>query len=96
MSAQMKDAQNLAAQNLAMRASQVVDTTPGFSASSTCPLYHGPALYMLMPAHALAAVSASLFSEFALAPFPAFERIAAFSRPNRAHAVRGPPASNPS
>jgi len=86
----------MSAQKMAVKASLSADPTPELSVPSTCPLYHGPALYMLMPAHALAAVPASLRAEFALAPAPAVERVAAFSRPTRAHAVRGPPASNPS
>jgi hypothetical protein len=91
MSAEIRDAQKMA-----VKASLAVDSTTNFSAPPTCPLYHGPTLYMLMPAHALAAVPASLPSEFALTPAPASEWIAAFSCPIRAHAGRGPPASNPS
>jgi len=88
MSAQIKDAQTMA-----MRAGLAVDATPDFSAPSSCPLYHGPALFMLVPAHALAAVPVSLRAEFTLASAPAFERIATFSRPTRAHSVRGPPVA---
>jgi hypothetical protein len=91
MSAQISEGQKMA-----MKASMANETTPEFSAPSTCPLYHGPTLYMLMPAHALAAVPASIRAELRIAPAPAFERMAAFSRPTRAHAGRGPPASNPS
>jgi hypothetical protein len=89
-SAQIRDAQVMA-----MRASMAIDTTPEFSVPSTCPLYHGPALYMLMPAHALAAAPGGFRAGFASAPSPALEQMSAFSRPNSAHAVRGPPASNP-
>jgi len=78
---------------MAMRAGLAVDATPDFSAPSSCPLYHGPALFMLVPAHALAAVPVSLRAEFTLASAPAFERIATFSRPTRAHSVRGPPVA---
>jgi hypothetical protein len=84
----------MSAQKMAMEASLSADTTPGFSVPSTCPLYHGPALYMLMPAHALAAVPAGFRAEFKLAAAPASERIAAFSRPNSAHAGRGPPIAD--
>jgi hypothetical protein len=86
----------MSAQKMDMKASMAVDKTPEFSAPSTCPLYHGPSLYILMPAHALAAVPAGLSSEFTFAAAPASERMVAFSRPTRAHAGRGPPASNPS
>jgi len=86
----------MSAQMMAMRAGLPADATPEFSVPSTCPLYRGPALYMLMPAHALAAAPAALRAEFTRARAPALERMAAFSCPNRAHAVRGPPASNPS
>jgi hypothetical protein len=84
------------AQKMAMNSIMAVDKRLEFSAPSTCPLYHGPALYMLMPAHALAAASAKVRAEFAHSAAPAFERIAAFSCPTRAQAGRGPPASNPS
>ena len=81
------------AQIMAMRAGRGIDPTPGFSAPLTCPLYHGPTFSMLMPAHALAAAPAGLRAEFTRAQAPAIERIAAFSRPSRAHAGRGPPAA---
>lgn len=81
---------------MAMRDGLGADTTPEFSTPSTCPFYHGPALYMLMPAHALAGAAAGLRAESAVAPAPTLERMCAFFRPSSAHAVRGPPASNPS
>jgi hypothetical protein len=84
------------AQIMAARAGRDIDPTPGFSAPLTCPLYHGPASSMLMPAHALAAALAGLRAEFARTAAPAFDGMAVFSRPSRAHAGRGPPASNPS
>jgi hypothetical protein len=84
------------AQIMAMRAGLAVDTTPEFSAPSTCPLYHGPEFSMLTPAHALAVAQAGFRAEFTRAAAPLFERIAASSSPNRAHAVRGPPAVHPS
>lgn len=89
MSAQIKDAQTLA-----MRAGLAVDSTPGFSAPPTCPLYHWPAIFTLMPTHALVAVPPSFRPEFRRAPAPAFERIAVFSRPIHAHAGRGPPIAD--
>jgi hypothetical protein len=82
------------AQIMAMRAGRGIDPTPGYSAPLTCPLYDGPNFSMLMPAHALAAAPASFHPEFTQTPAPAFERIAAFSRPSRAHAGRGPPATD--
>jgi hypothetical protein len=85
----------MSAQMMSMKAGLSVDPTTSFSTPPTCPLYHGPALFTLMPAHALAAVQAGLHAEFTVAPAPASERMAAFSRPNSSHAVRGPPASNP-
>jgi hypothetical protein len=84
----------MSAQMMAMRDGLAVDATPEFSVPSTCPLYHGPALYMLMPAHALAAAWGSLRAGSTLAAAPAFERMAGFSRPNSAHAVRGPPVAD--
>jgi hypothetical protein len=81
---------------MAMRAELAVDRAPSLSAPPTCPLYHGPAFSMLMPAHALTAAPASHRAEFTPIPAPTFERIAAFSTPSHAYAGRGPPASNPS
>jgi len=86
----------LYAQIMAMRASVGIDSTPGISAPPTCPLYHGPAFSMLMPTHAITAAAVELRAEFTRTRAPAFERIAAFSTPSRAHAGRGPPALNPS
>jgi hypothetical protein len=82
------------AQIMAMRAGRGIDPAPGFSAPLTCPLYHGPALSMLVPAHALAAAATSFRAEFKRTPAPAFERMAAFSCPSRAHAGRGPPMAD--
>jgi hypothetical protein len=84
------------AQFMAMRAGRGIDPTPSFSAPPTCPLYHGPTFSMLMPAHALTAGSPKVRADFARAPAPAFERIAALSTPSRAYAGRGPPDSSPS
>jgi hypothetical protein len=74
-----------------MRDSRSIDPTPSFSAPLTCPLYHGPTFSMLMPAHALIVAAAGLRAEFTRTSAPPFERMAAFSRPSRAHAGRGPP-----
>ena len=41
------------AEIMAMRAGRGIDPTPSFSASPTCPLYHGPTFSILIPAHAL-------------------------------------------
>jgi hypothetical protein len=82
------------AQIMAMRAGRGIDPTPSFSAPLTCPLYHGPAFSMLMPAHALTAAPASFHPEFTHTAAPAFERMAVFSRPSRAHAGRGPPTTD--
>ena len=87
-------AQIKAAQIMAMRAGLDIDPTPSFSVPLTCPLFHGPIFSILMPAHAIAATAASFRAEFTRTPAPPFERIAAFSRPSRAHAGRGPPATD--
>jgi len=84
------------AQLMAMRAGRDIDPTPNFSAPPTCPLYHGPAFSMLMPAHALTAAAANVRAEFTRNLAPAFEQGVAFSNLSRAHAGRGPPASDPS
>jgi hypothetical protein len=82
------------AQKMAMKTGVAVDSTTSFSAPPTCPLYHGPALFTLTPAHALTAAAASIRAEFTHSPAPVFERIVAFSRPTRAYAGRGPPAAD--
>lgn len=82
------------AQIMAMRAGLAVDSTPSFSAPPTCPLYHGPAFSMLMPAHALATAAAGMRADEparAFVPLPG--RTVAFSTPSKTHAGRGPPAS---
>jgi len=84
------------AEIMAARAGRGIDPTPSFSAPLTCPLYHGPAFSMLMPAHALTAASSMARSEFARTSVRAFERMTALSTPSRSHAGRGPPDSNPS
>jgi hypothetical protein len=82
------------AQIMAMRAARGIDPRPSYSAPLTCPLYRGPNFSMLMPAHALAAAPAMFRPEFTRTPAPAFERMAAFSCPSRAHAGRGPPMAD--
>jgi hypothetical protein len=94
--AQVMFARTGAAQTTEMQVGLGIDPTPGFSVPLTCPLYHGPTFSMLMPAHAIAAARPSFRVEFAHTPAPPFERMAAFSRPSRAHAGRGPPATDPS
>ena len=81
---------------MAMRAGLRVDSTPGFSAPLTCPLYHGPTFTMLMPAHALTAAPARFRTEPARAFASPAEQSPAFSRPSLTHAGRGPPEVNPS
>lgn len=83
------------AQFMAMRAGRGIDSTPGFSAPPTCPLYHGLTLSMLVPAHSLATALADFHGELTRTTVSAFERMAAFSRPSRAHAGRGPPMAEP-
>jgi hypothetical protein len=84
------------AMNAEMMTGRGGDSSPSFSAPPTCPLYHGPALAMLMPAHALTVAAATVRDAWSRSSAPAFERIAAFSIPSRAYAGRGPPAANPS
>jgi len=79
---------------MAMRAGIGVDPTPGFSAPLTCPLYHGPASSMWMPAHALAAAPAGVGTE-AIRTVAFFSELSPrLSGPSLAHAGRGPPASH--
>lgn len=81
------------AQIMAMRAGLRIDSTPGFSAPLTCPLYHGPTFSMLMPAHALTAAPARFRTEPARAFASPAEQSPAFSRPSLTHAGRGPPTT---
>jgi hypothetical protein len=81
---------------MAMREGPRADSRPGFSAPLTCPLYHGPAFSMLMPAFALTAAPARFRTEPTHAFVAAAEQSPAFSRPSLAHAGRGPPQANPS
>jgi len=82
------------AQIMALRAGRGIDPKPSFSAPLTCPLYHGPTLSMLMPAHALTPAAASFRAEFTRTPAPAFERMGAYSHPSCAHSGRGPPSTD--
>ncbi|MGD0346422.1 MAG: hypothetical protein ABSA85_06675 [Terracidiphilus sp.] len=81
---------------MAMRAGLGVDPTPGFSAPLTCPLYHGPASSMLMPAHALTAAPARFRTEPARPLVSPAEPSPTLSRLSLAYAGRGPPQTNPS
>ena len=82
------------AQIMARRASPPLDPAPSFSAPSKCPLYHGPTLSMLMPAHALATAQTTARVAWTSSPAPVHERPVARSTTSRAHAGRGPPAAN--
>ncbi len=81
------------AEMMAMRARLAADPTQRFEAPPTCPLYHGPAFSMRVPAHALAAAPPKIEAAFTPAAAPVLHRIAAFSAPGSAYAGRGPPAS---
>jgi hypothetical protein len=83
------------AQIAAMRAGLGIDPKPNFSAPITCPLYQGPALSMLMPAHALTATPARFRNEPMRALATSAEQSAVFSRPSLNHAGRGPPRTTP-
>src|ERR1039458_872757 len=56
------------AQAMAMRAGVAFDRAPSFSVPPTCPLYHGPAFSLLIPAHALRAVAPKARAEFTRTP----------------------------
>jgi hypothetical protein len=70
------------------------DPKPHFTVPLTCPYYPGPALAMLMPAHALTAAAASPHVAMARSFAPILLCAAAFSTAGRTHAGRGPPLSN--
>ena len=84
------------AQIMAMRARLGFDPNPAFEAPSTCPLYRGPGLGILVPAHALAASMARVRSELALSFTPVAAVPLVLSRPGLTHAGRGPPPVDPS
>jgi len=83
-------------QIMAMRAHQALDPRPAFCAAKTCPLYPGPRLGILAPAHALAAEETGMRADFACRFAAGLTRTIACSRPSLAHAGRGPPETNPS
>jgi hypothetical protein len=83
------------AQIMAMRAGLGIDPKPSFSAPFACPLYHGPAFSMLMPAYALTAASPRFRTEPTHAFASPAELSPVFSRPSLTHAGRGPPRMNP-
>ncbi len=77
----------------AMLAGQQHESSPAFSAPSTCPYYPGAAAALTSPVHALAAAPALLPSLSAYAHERTVILAQIHSRPSRAHAGRGPPAS---
>lgn len=89
-------AAHMAAQMAAMTAQIAADGRQSIGAPLTCPLYPGPTIAVLMPAHALLALPAALpaprTSAGAFVPL----LITAFSAPSNAYAGRGPPISLPS
>jgi hypothetical protein len=79
---------------LAMRAQQALDPRPAVSDPLTCPNYPGPAIAMLMPAHAVTAAVVEATAAWMAVSHVAVPRYApAVSAPLRAHAGRGPPAA---
>jgi hypothetical protein len=75
----------------AMAARMERDTTPGFSAPTTCPSYPGGTVALLAPDAALTAQSLSLPLPLARAIEPAAGQAAALEDSIRLHAGRGPP-----
>ena len=77
----------------AMAARQRQDSSPAFSAPSTCPFYPGPATALTSPLSALVAAPVALPSLHG----QTFEQTVIHTRvpsqPGRTHAGRGPPAS---
>jgi len=65
---------------------------PAFSAPATCPSYPGAAVVLAAPVQALAAAAASMPAMTAQAHKASVSRATLSSRPNRAHAGRGPPS----
>lgn len=84
------------AMNMQMAAmmAKIADPRPAFSAPLTCPLYPGPSLMLLMPAHALATAHASAQIASTQSIAPVFARVAAHSSPSPEHSGRAPPASH--
>ncbi len=83
----------MAAMMAATRARQRQDSTPAFSAPSTCPYYPGSAVMLLGPAHALAVSAAAMPSLRAQACEHVSRHTRIPSRPGLAHAGRGPPTA---
>jgi len=83
-------------QIMAMRARQALDPRSALSAPSTCPLYPGPRIGILMPVHALTIAATEVRVEFPRTFSPVFAIALVSSRPGRTHAGRGPPATDPS
>lgn len=80
---------------LAMRAHQALDPRPAFSDPLTCPNYPGPAIAMLMPAHAITAAMVDAKASRMAVSHVAVPRYGLLvSAPLRTHAGRGPPATN--
>jgi hypothetical protein len=76
----------------AMRAQVANDTSPGFSAPATCPLYPGVMSTLITPADALLASPLSLRMLLMHTHMLAALRDKAIENPIRAHAGRGPPS----
>ncbi|HEX4028778.1 MAG TPA: hypothetical protein VHX20_00350 [Terracidiphilus sp.] len=77
----------------AMRANWQQDSSPAFSAPSTCPYYPGAAAVLTGPAAALAAAAAALPSLRTQAYRQAAFHTRILSGPERTRAGRGPPAA---
>lgn len=75
-----------------MEAMMAQDTTPGFTAPSTCPLYPGATIALLAPAYALAPAPAPLPALDAVAQAWVSGQAARIADPVRSHGGRGPPA----
>ena len=70
---------------------RIIDPHPAFSAPLTCPYYPGPALAILMPAHALAASAAALPGADMQRLSVVAWKVVKNAAPSRSHAGRGPP-----
>jgi hypothetical protein len=79
---------------LAMRAQLALDPKPAVSDPLTCPNYPGPAIAMLMPAHAVTVAAVEAITTWLDVSHVAVPRHApVVSVPLRTHAGRGPPAA---
>jgi len=81
------------AHHCAMMSRMEHDTSPGFSAPMTCPLYPGVLATLTTPADAITASPLSLPFLPARAHATSAGRTDAIENPIRAHTGRGPPAS---